>query len=87
MIIVALLASSVLMLAIQAPFVKILVLLGLIAHLFVMFNPTHKVPGLKSHGFWQELAIIGGVIYLMGADVARPKPVAAATDASKKKRD
>ena len=29
--------------------------------------------GLKNQAFWQDVAIIGGIIYLIGADVARPQ--------------
>ncbi len=37
----------------------------------MVYNPFKKVPGLSNTDFWQDVAIIGGIIYLMGADVGK----------------
>lgn len=67
-----LLVLSALMVFFKYSLIKFFVLLGLIINLIVIYNPFKKIPGLSNTGFWQEVAIIGGIIYLMGADVGKP---------------
>lgn len=67
-----LLTLSALMVFTRITLIKFLVLVGLIINLFVVYNPLKKLPGFNHNDFWQDIAIIGGVIYLMGADVGKP---------------
>lgn len=87
MIVVGLLFSSALMIAVRWCIVKFLVLLGLVINLLVMWDPITKCPGLKNTGFWQDVAIIGGIVYLMGADVCTPcaKPAKQSENSEPKK--
>ena len=72
LITVGLLASSALMIFVRLSLIKFLVLLGLLINLFVSYNPTKRVPKFSNTAFWQDLAIIGGIVYLIGADVGKP---------------
>lgn len=47
---------------------KIPVIIGLIALLIVRHFPIVSVPSFKDQEFWQLVAIIGGYIYLLGAE-------------------
>ena len=65
-------AISLLMVFFRFSFIKFLVLVGLIINVFVVYNPLKKVPSLSHIDFWQDVAIIGGILYLVGADIGRP---------------
>ena len=56
------------MLVTKSVLVKIPVLLGLVV-VFVLRNyPFGAVPSYKDEVFWGNLAVIGGILYLMGAE-------------------
>ena len=76
LVVVGLLACSALMVVVRSFLIKLFVLTGLVILLLVPNHPLSKVPSFHDHAFWESLAIIGGVIYLMGAESAprlRPK--------------
>ncbi len=77
LVVVALLGFSALMIFIRSCLVKIPVLLGLVTLFIVKYYPITAVPSFKDHAFWQLVATIGGIIYLMGADTCSPKSPAA----------
>lgn len=60
---------------------KVFPLIGLLLNLMIVFHPINKVPSFSKTDFWQHIAVIGGIIYLMGADVY--KTTAAAATVSK----
>lgn len=64
----ALLSFSVLTLIARASILKIPVILGLISLLVVRHYPFTTVPQLKDQAFWELVGIIGGYIYLLGAE-------------------
>jgi hypothetical protein len=47
---------------------KFAVFLGLTIVFLLRYWPIAAVPSFKDHAFWESLAIIGGIIYLMGAE-------------------
>lgn len=67
-IVVGLLGCSALMVIIRSSIFKFLVILGLTIIILVDNNPLRQIPTLKDHHFWQSLAILGGMIYLLGAE-------------------
>ena len=69
MAIVGLLGCSALMVVTRTMFFKLLVLIGLVALTMVKHHPIKKVPHFDNIPFWEAVAIIGGMVYLMGADV------------------
>lgn len=72
LVVVGLLAFSGLMVFVRSCFVKVPVLLGLLIVFLVRYYPL-AVPNFttfKDRPYWELVAIIGGVIYLMGADSA-----------------
>lgn len=71
MAIVGLLGCSALMVVIRASFIKILVILGLVSWMYVSHAPLTQIPSFKDAKFWESLAILGGVIYLLGAESSR----------------
>jgi len=71
--IVGLLGSSALMLVFKWCFVKLLVLIGLISLLYIEHQPFTKIPCIGCQGFWQKLAVIGAIIYIMGNDCCAKK--------------
>ncbi len=73
-LIVGFLACSALMVISRSSFFKLLVLIGLTSLLIIKHHPIKTIPRLDNMHFWQSLAIVGGIIYLMGADVNR-KPL------------
>lgn len=70
LVVVGLLACSGLMVLFRSCLLKFAVLLGLSAVFIVKYWPITAVPSFKDHAFWESLAIIGGIIYLMGAESA-----------------
>lgn len=66
--VVCLLSSSALMLVFRWCIVKVFVLLGLLTILYIEHQPFTKVPCVGCQAFWQKVAVIGGIIYLMGRD-------------------
>ena len=68
LVVVGLLGCSALMVLLKSCLVKLPVLLGLVT-LFVLKNaPFTSIPTFKDHAFWESLAVIGGIVYLMGAE-------------------
>ena len=68
-VVAGLLGASVLMVVSRATIFKVSVLLGLLAILFIKHHPIKKIPGFDNVPFWEHIAIIGGIVYLIGADV------------------
>jgi len=68
LIVAALLSFSVLTVFVRASILKIPVLLGLISLLVIRHFPFIAVPSFRDQTFWELVAIIGGYIYLLGAD-------------------
>ena len=68
MVVVGLLSCSILMVFLRSCFIKFLVLLGLGTLLYVRHHPLTQIPSFKDQLFWESLAVIGGIIYLMGAE-------------------
>ena len=68
MVVVGLLGCSALMIVIRSSFFKLLVILGLGILIWVNHHPLRQIPSFKEYRFWESLAILGGVIYLMGAE-------------------
>ena len=60
--------SSLLILVSKSTLSKIIVLVGLLALLITKYDVFHKIPAYKERPFWQLLALIGGVVYLMGIE-------------------
>lgn len=68
LVVVGLLASSALMVFVRSCLIKFAVFLGLVT-LFVLRNwPFTGIPSFKDQAFWESLAILGGIMYLMGAE-------------------
>lgn len=64
----AMLAFSALMVVFRSCWIKLPVLAGLIITFFVRHWPITTVPSFKDLAFWELIATIGGIIYLMGAE-------------------
>lgn len=78
--VVSLLGSSVLMVLMRCWFFKVLPLLGLSVLFYIEHQPFNKIPCIGCVRLWENLAVIGAIIYLMGADCAAKscnKPCAA----------
>lgn len=73
MIVVGLLGLSALMVLIRNSFIKILVLIGYLTLLYVRHYPLKQLPPLSDVGFYENVAIVGGLIYLIGADQTTPR--------------
>lgn len=72
MVVVGLLGLSALMVAVRASFIKILVVIGYVTLVYVRFYPLKQLPPLSDTAFYENVAIIGGLIYLIGADRSPP---------------
>ena len=68
LIIAGLLASSALMIVMRCWSLKLLPILGLSALLWIEHQPFNKIPCIGCVRLWEKVAIIGAIIYLMGAD-------------------
>lgn len=84
MAVVGLLGFSALLPFTRSCLVKILVLLGFLILSYVRHFPVVGIPALTNHAFFETLAVIGGLVYLIGADQTAPKP--SSIPASKPKR-
>lgn len=73
LIIVALLSSSGLMIFTRNLLIKFLVLLGYLLLSYCYNHPLTQLPPISEMGFYENLAIIGGLTYLMGADWPLPR--------------
>ena len=73
MAVVGLLGLSVLIPFTRSCLVKIFVLLGFLTLSYVRHFPIVGVPALTNHAFFENLAVVGGLIYLIGADTTGPK--------------
>ena len=69
-VIVGLLAMSIPMVVLRSSFIKILVLLGLATLMFVRRHPLTEIPSFKEHTFWESIAILGGLIHLIGVEAS-----------------
>ena len=58
--------SSIMILVSRSTLSKLIVLVGFLLLLVGKYDIFHKIPAYKERSFWQLLALIGGVIYLMG---------------------
>lgn len=77
--VVVMLGFSALAILVRSCLVKIPVLLGLATLFIVRYYPITTVPSFKDHAFWELVATIGGVIYLMGADTCSKSKASNAT--------
>ncbi len=68
LVIVGMLACSGLMVFLKTWLLKLPVLIGLVTLLWMKYWPLTAVPSYKDQEFWGAVAVIGGIIYLMGAD-------------------
>ena len=68
LVVVAFLGFSGLMVLFKSSLLKVPVLLGLLILFLVRHYPLTAVPSFKDHSFWELVATIGGIIYLMGAE-------------------
>ena len=75
MAVVGMLGCSALMVLVRSSLIKLLVILGMGISIWVNNQPFNAIPSFKDYRFWESLAILGGLIYLMGAE-AHPVPVA-----------
>lgn len=73
LVVVGFLGCSAIMVISRSCFWKTLVLLGLVIVMLVNYYPIKKVPSFTDTKFWESLAIIGGIIYLMGAECSPSK--------------
>lgn len=69
-ILMGLLGSSVLMLVSRCWVFKIFVILGLAAQLYLEHMPFKNFPHINNLQFWTQVALIGGIIFLMGRECA-----------------
>lgn len=69
-VVVGLLGSSALMILIRCWCIKFFVLIGLSALLYIEHQPFTKIPCIGCTRLWEKVAVIGAIIYLMGADCA-----------------
>ena len=67
-IIASLLFTSILLLISKSNLSKILIIIGLCGLLFSKYGLIFKIPSFKERTFWQIIAVIGGVLYLMGIE-------------------
>ena len=67
MVIVGLLGTSALTVITRTCLFKFLVLVGLVVLTYINYHPFNQIPSFENVRFWESIAIIGGVIYLMGA--------------------
>ena len=67
-IVVVLLSFSGIMVFTRSSFIKLLVLIGFLTLSYIRHYPITKLPPLANNIFYEHIAIIGGIIYLMGAD-------------------
>ena len=67
-VVVVLLSFSGIMVFTRSSFIKFLVLIGFLTLSYVRHYPITKLPPLSNNIFYEHVAIIGGIIYLMGAD-------------------
>lgn len=76
MIVVGLLGLSSLMIVTKSAFIKFLVIIGYVTLCYIRHYPLKQIPALTDYGFYENVAIVGGLIYLMGSDmsVQAPKP-------------
>ena len=44
--------------------------------LVIKHFPIKKLPTFDNVPFWEAVAIVGGIVYLMGADAERKEPAA-----------
>jgi hypothetical protein len=68
LVVVALLGFSGLMVFFRTAILKIPVLLGLFTLFYLRHFPLTVIPSYRDHAFWELVATIGGVIFLLGAD-------------------
>ena len=59
------------MLVVKSWGIKLFVLLGLLASLWIEHQPFTKFPCIGCASFWTKLSTIGAIIYLMGADCSK----------------
>lgn len=78
MVVVGLLGLSVVTVITRSAFIKFLVLIGYVTLCYVRHYPLKEIPALTDYGFYENVAIIGGLIYLIGSDISvnTPKPKA-----------
>lgn len=50
--------------------IKLFVLMGLSALLYIEHQPFNKIPCIGCCRLWEKVATIGAIIYLMGVDCA-----------------
>jgi hypothetical protein len=79
LVMVGLLGTSALMVVMRCWLIKVLVILALSAQLYLEHQPFNKIPNLNNIQLWTQVALIGGLIYIMGSDCAgscatKPKP-------------
>ena len=67
-IVAGLLCCSILAAFVNSRFLKCLVLLGLVTLMLVRYHHVKSLPSFTDHTFWQCLTVIGGMIYLLGAE-------------------
>jgi hypothetical protein len=67
-VVIGLLASSVLMIISRSVLPKIFALLGVVAMFAIKNYPLGKLPSIDDISFYQSLALVGGILYLLGAD-------------------
>ena len=72
--VVGLLASSVLMVVTRLTIVKLLPFLGFLVLSYVRHYPLKQLPAAHDYEFFQTVAILGGLLYLFGADRAAGNP-------------
>lgn len=70
LVVVGLLAFSGLMVFFRSCWLKVPVLLGLAITFVLQHYPFKTMPSYKDQAFWGGLAIIGGIVYLMGAETS-----------------
>jgi hypothetical protein len=68
LIIVGLLGSSILMVLLKCWVYKLLPIIALSTLLYIEHQPFTKIPCIGCTRLWEKVAVIGAIIYLMGAD-------------------
>ena len=68
LVVIGLLASSVLMIISRSVLPKIFALLGVVVMFVIKNYPLGKLPSIDDTSFFQYLALVGGILYLLGAD-------------------
>lgn len=74
MIVVGLLGLSAVTVITRSALIKFLVLIGYMTLCYVRHYPLKEIPALTDYSFYENVAIIGGLIYLMGSDVSVKAP-------------